>query len=365
MKTFLRWGQVQRQLTEHLEETGTPYSFLDAARELREKGIFHTAEELPSVSFEEWNVDDLDELEQLLNETPVDLTYLGRESPPKPPAQPVLLHAVKLKGSPIRIAADQSMGTHAHDVFRILYLMRGRARFDLGSTVRVLEEDTVCLASPNFYHDLLVDRGSLMLSIALSNQFVEETLQKLLRKGNVISDFFRLGMGGANSGYLLLHLNHVRQIRSVYRGILHECYDKGEHSEDIYTSYLEILLAMLLRYSTSYESHQIQQHGAMPMLSVLKYIQTHYKETSLNAVAELFHYEPSYLGKQIKTATGKNYTDIVKTLRIEESKRLLRFTELSMDEVAAQAGYDSREHFYRTFRSIEGVTPGQYRKKAQ
>ena len=101
------------------------------------------------------------------------------------------------------------------------------------------------------------------------------------------------------------------------------------------------------------------------MLSVLKYIQTHYKETSLNAVAELFHYEPSYLGKQIKTATGKNYTDIVKTLRIEESKRLLRFTELSMDEVAAQAGYDSREHFYRTFRSIEGVTPGQYRKKAQ
>ena len=362
MKAFLHWGQVQQRLTEHFEKTGTPYSFLDATRELWEEKIFQTAEELPSVSFDEWSVDDLDELERLLDKTPVDLSFFSQKVRANPSPKPLMMHAVKLKGSPIRIAADQSMGTHAHDVFRILYLMKGQARLDLGSTVHVLEEDTICLASPNFYHDLLVDRGSLMLSIALSNQFVENTLQKLLRQGNIISDFFRLGMGGANSGYLLLHLDHVRQIRSVYRGILHECYDKGEHSEDIYTNYLEILLAMLLRHSTAYESHQIQQQGALPMLAVLKYIQTHYKETSLNEVAELFHYEPSYLGKQIKSATGKNYTDIVRVLRIEESKRLLRYTELSMEEVAAQAGYDSREHFYRTFRALEGMTPGQYRK---
>lgn len=363
MKAFLHWGEVQRKLTEHYEQAGKAYSFFDATRELWEEGKFQTAEELPSVSFDEWNVDDLDELECLLDTTPVDVSYFSRAEQPKPEPRPAVMHTVKPKGVPIRIASNQAMGIHAHNVFRILYLLRGNARLVMGSTVQTLQENTICFTAPNFYHDLLVDGDGLVLSIALSDQFVENTLHKLLRQDNVISDFFRLGMGGAQSGYLLLDLERVRQIRSVYRGILHECYAKGEHSDEIYTNYLEVLFAMLLRHSTSVETHRIQRQGALPMLSVLKYIQTHYKDTSLHAVAELFHYEPSYLGKQIKTATGKNYTDIVRSLRIEESKRLLRFTELSMDEVAEQAGYESREHFYRAFRAVEGITPGQYRKK--
>lgn len=363
MKAFLHWGEVQRKLSEHFGQTGEKYSFFDATRELWGEGKFRTAEELPSVSFDEWNVDDLDELERLLDRTPVDVSLFSREAQPKAEPRPAVLHTTKPRGVPIRIASDQAMGIHAHNVFRILYLLRGSARLETTSTVQVLRENTVCFTAPNFYHDLLADRDSLVLSIALSDQFVENTLHKLLRQNNVIADFFRLGMGGSQSGYLLLDLDRVRQLRSVYRGILHECYAKGEHSDEIYTNYLEILFAMLLRHSTSCESHQTQQQGALPMLSVLNYIQTHYKDTSLHAVAELFHYEPSYLGKQIKTATGKNYTDIVRSLRIEESKRLLRFTELSMDEVAEQAGYESREHFYRAFRAVEGITPGQYRKK--
>ena len=363
MKVFLSWGEVQQKLREHFEQTGNAYSFFDAARELWEEGKFRTAEELPSVAFDEWNVDDLDELERLLDRTPVDGSFFSRNAQPKPEPRPAVMHTTKPKGVPIRIASDQAMGAHAHNVFRILYLLRGSARLKLGSTEQVLGENTICFTAPNFYHDLLADRGSLVLSIALSDQFVENTLHKLLRQDNVISDFFRLGMGGSQSGYLLLNLDRVRQIRSVYRGILHECYAKGEHSDEIYTNYLEVLFAMLLRHSTSCEAHQVRQQGALPMLSVLNYIQTHYKDTSLHAVAERFHYEPSYLGKQIKTATGKNYTDIVRSLRIEESKRLLRFTELSMDEVAEQVGYESREHFYRAFRAVEGVSPGQYRKK--
>ena len=99
------------------------------------------------------------------------------------------MHTTKPKGVPIRIASDQAMGAHAHNVFRILYLLRGSARLKLGSTEQVLGENTICFTAPNFYHDLLADRGSLVLSIALSDQFVENTLHKLLRQDNVISDF--------------------------------------------------------------------------------------------------------------------------------------------------------------------------------
>lgn len=361
MKQFLYWGQVQQRLSEHVAQGNQPYSFYDAVCELQKEGEFQTAAELPIVSFEDWNVDDLDELERLLNCTPVDINRFSSRS--KAQTRSAVLHALKLEGAPIRIAVDQAMGNHAHSVFRILYVVQGEAQLDFGSTVHILSENTVCIVAPSFYHDVVAQPGSLLLSIALSDQTVEDTLYKLLRQDNAISDFFRFGLGGAHGGCLLLHPDHNRQIRSVYRGILHECYTKGEYSRDIYLGYLEILFAMLLRYSTSYESLETQAQGALPMLSILKYIQTHYKETSLGEVAELFHYEPSYLGKQIKASTGRNYTDIVRELRINEAKELLEETELSMDEVAEQAGYDSRVHFFRNFRAAVGITPGEYRKQ--
>jgi len=122
--------------------------------------------------------------------------------------------------------------------------------------------------------------------------------------------------------------------------------------------------AMLLRQSSSYEYQQIPkvQQGALPMLAVLKHVQDNFRTTSLQETAQRFHYEPSYLGKQIKAATKKNYTELIRELRIEEAKRLLRETRLSMNEVAEQAGFDSRVNFFRSFRSAVGVPPGEYRK---
>ena len=140
MKVFLSWGEVQQKLREHFEQTGNAYSFFDAARELWEEGKFRTAEELPSVAFDEWNVDDLDELERLLDRTPVDGSFFSRKAQPKPEPRPAVMHTTKPKGVPIRIASDQAMGAHAHNVFRILYLLRGSARLKLGSTEQVCWE---------------------------------------------------------------------------------------------------------------------------------------------------------------------------------------------------------------------------------
>lgn len=98
------------------------------------------------------------------------------------------------------------------------------------------------------------------------------------------------------------------------------------------------------------------------ILPILSYIYENYKTTSLGEVARLFHYEPTYLSKEVKKRTGKGYTDIVRELRLDEAKRLLRNTALNMEKVAEQAGYRNEVHFFREFRSEVGSTPGAYRR---
>ena len=45
--------------------------------------------------------------------------------------------------------------------------------------------------------------------------------------------------------------------------------------------------------------------------------------------------------------------------------RLLRDTALPVTEIAAAVGYDSSEHFIRTFRRYTGETPSGYRQRKQ
>ncbi len=50
-------------------------------------------------------------------------------------------------------------------------------------------------------------------------------------------------------------------------------------------------------------------------------------------------------------------------LKIEDAKRQLRYTTKTMDEIMITLGYSDVSYFYRQFKKVEGISPGQYRKK--
>ena len=365
MKQYLRWKQVQQRLTEHHRATGQTYSFFEASRELWLEGAFQSAEELPTVSFEDWDLHDIDELARLMGETPVDLDTFYNDFRNGSSVQTSTQHIFNLDVSPIFIAADQSMGDHAHDAFEVLVVLRGQAQLVLSSGIRTLPCGSICVISPHFLHDALAMPGCCLLSIPLAEQTTETTLEKLMREENVLSDFFRSGLGGAHCGYLVFSHPRPQRILPVLRGILHECYAHEEYSKAVSANYMEIFFAQLLRCGTDYErygeSHSHQ--GATPMLAVLKHIQANYRTTSLQETAELFHYEPSYLGKQIKIYTGKNYTALIHELRVQQAKRLLAETQLPVEKVGEICGFGSLVHFSRSFKASVGIPPSVYRKQ--
>jgi len=67
--------------------------------------------------------------------------------------------------------------------------------------------------------------------------------------------------------------------------------------------------------------------------------------------------------RRFARATGMSPLEYVQTLRIEESKQILETTDLSVEAVAAQVGYEDSSFFGRLFRRTVGLTPAQYRKR--
>ena len=84
---------------------------------------------------------------------------------------------------------------------------------------------------------------------------------------------------------------------------------------------------------------------------------------NLDMIASKFHYTPEYTSKLIKEATGMNYKTILQKVRIERASFLLVDTNLSVQNIGLQVGYENVEHFIRTFKKVNGMTPTEYRKR--
>ena len=67
--------------------------------------------------------------------------------------------------------------------------------------------------------------------------------------------------------------------------------------------------------------------------------------------------------RRFRAATGSAPMEYLQTMRIEESKHLLETTEMPVDQVAVEIGYEDPNFFRRLFKRRVGITPARYRQR--
>lgn len=96
------------------------------------------------------------------------------------------------------------------------------------------------------------------------------------------------------------------------------------------------------------------------------YIRAHFRENiSREDVAAVACITPNYLSKQFHIKKGMNLREYINNIRIEEAKRLLLTTNLSISEVAGMVGYDNISYFSTVFRKRTGISPVDWRTAAE
>ncbi len=66
----------------------------------------------------------------------------------------------------------------------------------------------------------------------------------------------------------------------------------------------------------------------------------------------------------LKREIGKSFKDFVNELRVEEFKKLIRDEsnqKFDLVGIASKCGFNSKATFFRVFKSVEGITPNEYR----
>jgi AraC-like DNA-binding protein/mannose-6-phosphate isomerase-like protein (cupin superfamily) len=106
-------------------------------------------------------------------------------------------------------------------------------------------------------------------------------------------------------------------------------------------------------------SQKLRKRSIWP---VVQHIHQNYREpVNLSQLASLFQFNPSHLSELFKSQLGQNFVHFIQELRVRHAAALLRSTELTIVDVAVEAGFGSLPSFMRAFKSRKGTTPSLYR----
>ena len=82
---------------------------------------------------------------------------------------------------------------------------------------------------------------------------------------------------------------------------------------------------------------------------------------TLPYIADMVHFNPSYLSRLFKKATNISISDYIMECKLTSAKHLLADSDTKIQEIAETLGYTSQSNFARVFRKATGMTPNDYR----
>ncbi len=98
--------------------------------------------------------------------------------------------------------------------------------------------------------------------------------------------------------------------------------------------------------------------------AALEEIETNYRQACLSNVARAYNISLAYVSECVRAETGRTYKELLQKRRMELAAQLLRRSNMSVQQIISEVGYENSSYFYRLFRARYGQSPREYRLAA-
>lgn len=254
---------------------------------------------------------------------------------------------------------SQDTPHHSHNFYEIICILNGVIENCTSSKSFYMNSGDICIMNLASSHSLkAVDPDAIIFNICIKmDEMQHGTFRNLYRSDNFLGTFLR---ENDNLDYLYFPSSHKHNLAGLIQIILTTYARAGAATPFLLASEILQLFAELLEFD-EYSYYGIDDK----VLSILGYIEANYQTTSLAAVAKQFNYSESYLSKYIKKHTGRQITKIITEKRMENAGLLLQNTDLSINNIASEVGYQSYSHFHKIFKDWYNETPLTYRTNVE
>ena len=97
----------------------------------------------------------------------------------------------------------------------------------------------------------------------------------------------------------------------------------------------------------------------------IQYIGHHLSKVTVESLAQVVNLNRSYLTSLFKQDLDLTPSEYIQNFRITKARHLLESSDISIDQVAEQCGYQRTNSFTRVFKRTYGISPRQYRQQVK
>jgi YesN/AraC family two-component response regulator len=201
-----------------------------------------------------------------------------------------------------------------------------------------------------------IDLGDREKAFSLIDTFIDALIQH-----NVVHHEVCLSLHRILISSILVAYDAGLQVNKVFKEELstifskyNQMYDMNKIRSFLKYQIIESIIVKLEEYRTS-KSTEI-------MIEIQKKIDNSNGDITLTECAEQLGYHPTYIWRVMKVEKNTTFSNYVGEHKLEEAKRLLLETDLTVLEIASKLSYTNSQNFIRFFSKLEGVTPGKYRQ---
>lgn len=168
------------------------------------------------------------------------------------------------------------------------------------------------------------------------------------------------------------HLLHIApsihqsegNIASYVEMILKETHLQESNWQYICNYIIDILYTKVRRTEAPNKEQSGKIYDQLPAQMIRSYVDNNYtQKITIASIARALFVSESTVSHSFSTAYNLTVTKYILLKRIQESKRYLTDTDLPISEIAQKVGFSSLTTYYRNFKQITGIAPGDYREQ--
>ena len=255
-------------------------------------------------------------------------------------------------------SATFTMESRKFDFHKLCWIPVGRGSFEFGSSRLPVEKDGLLYIPPGSEHRF-VDNPATPLTLVFAH-FSEQLVQESKPLNMLMPEL----KNRYHSPHPFVQLNSYRRgaVRDTFKKMLVEQSREGDAATALLYSGLIDLLVYLLRGEPAHKTARLSREQLLDgtLDYIEEYFHTPIRVKDLAAMCDLSSRRYSDLFKQ---RTGKTIVKYIWERRMAYAQERLRETG-QIKYAAIAAGYNDVTHFYRVFKRMTGMTPGEFVEKA-
>lgn len=255
---------------------------------------------------------------------------------------------------------------HTHNYIEVIYMCSGSTRHIVNGEEVVLRQGELLFLNQRVTQEIYpAGENDIAVNFIILPEFFDYGLKMMETEENLLRDFIIDCLRGENgtNGYLHFKVADILPVQNLVENLIWTIMHRQPNKRSINQATMGLLFLQLMNCMDKLETDESSGRQKL-IITVLSYIESHYRDGELSELAESLHYDVYWLSKEIKKRTGKTYTELLQAKRLGQAAYLLGTTSMSVMEVALAVGYDNISYFHRIFQKKYGCTPRAYRLSA-